>query len=150
LILSRSDDRAPARFGAGTAQHSLLCHGCTIGANALVERSVLAPGVKIAPGATVRESVILNDVSIGPGAVLERAIVDKRAHIGVNARIGAPSTDPIPRLAVVGKGADLPDGFIVHPGGEVAHDVIESDLETHEVPAGLSIYTRRRPWDIKR
>ncbi len=109
---------------------------------------MLGPGVRVEKGATVRDSVILNDTVIAKGAVIERAIIDKHAHIGPGCRIGAKG-EGLP-LAVVGKGSTLPDGFVVHPGGEVAHDVIPSDLEGSEVPDGLSVHTKRRPWEVGR
>jgi glucose-1-phosphate adenylyltransferase len=110
-----------------------------------VERSVLGPGVRVEKGAVVRDSVVLNDTTIGRGAQVNRAIVDKRVQLGSGARVGAPEA---PRLAVVGKGSEVPEGFVVHPGGEIAHDVVPSDLELDEVPAGLCVYTKRRPWDV--
>ena len=146
LILTRSESRSPARLGEGTVTNSLVCHGCSVYRDAIVERSVLAPGVKVEPGAIVRDSVLLNDVWVGPGARVERAILDKRARIGAGARVGALGG----ALAVVGKGSTLPDGFVVHAGGEVAHDVIPEDLAhlNGELPKGLSVYTRRPPWEI--
>lgn len=144
LIHTRSERRAPARVGAAHLESSLITHGCVIESGATVIRSVLGPGVRVESGATVRDSVVLNDAVVGSGAVVERAIMDKRAHVGKNARVGGPGD----KLAVVGKGSELPDGFVVHPGGEVAHDVIAEDLVGREVPAGLSVYTKRRPWDV--
>lgn len=146
LIHTRSENRAPTRVGQATVSHSLLCHGCVVESGATVERSVLGPGVRVESGAVVRDSVVLNDAVIGHGAVLERAIVDKRAHIGAGARVGSLEGDR--RLGVVGKATELPEGFVVHAGGEVGCDVVRSDLEGDEVPAGLSVYTRRRPWEV--
>ncbi|MEZ4338493.1 MAG: hypothetical protein R3B82_17880 [Sandaracinaceae bacterium] len=93
----------------------------------------------------MRDSIVLNDTQIGPGAVLERAIVDKHVVVGPNARIGDGGSE---KLAVVGKGSHLPEGFVVRAGGEVAHDVVASDLDSLEVPEGLSVYTKRRPWQV--
>lgn len=149
LIHTRSEMRAPARIGKSTIIDSLVTHGCVIDGEALVERSVLGPGVRIGRGAVVRESVILNDTVVGKGAVIERAIVDKGAHIGAGARVGAMGDSLPPKLAVVGKGSTLPDGFVVHPGGEVAHYVIPADLDGNEVPPGLSVHTKRRPWHVR-
>lgn len=144
LIHTRSENRAPARLGEASITNSLLTHGCVVDAQAVVERSVLGPGVRVEQGAVVRDSVVLNDTVIGRGAVVERAIVDKRATIGDGARVGAMAE----ALAVVGKGSELPDGFVVKPGGEVGHDVVPSDLDAGQVPSGLSVYTKRRPWEI--
>jgi glucose-1-phosphate adenylyltransferase len=148
LIHTRSENRAPARIGKATIIDSLVCHGCVIDGEATVERSVLSPGVRIARGAVVRDSVILNDAVIGKGAVVERAIVDKAAHVGAGCRIGGMNDERPPKLAVVGKESVVPERFTIDPGGEIAHDVIPSDLEGDRIPAGLCVYTKRAPWDI--
>ena len=146
LIHTRSENRAPAHIGDARVVDSLITHGCTIESGATVEKSVLGPGVRVAAGAVVRESIVLADTFIGAGATVERAIIDKRTKIGANSRVGAMRDDL--KLAVVGKGSELPGGFVVHPGGEVAHDVIPADLDGEEVPEGLSVYTKRRPWEV--
>lgn len=143
LIHTRSENRSPARIGEAKVCDSLVTHGCVIDAGAVVERSVLGPGVRIESGAVVRDSVVLNDTVIGRDAVVERAICDKRARIGAGAKIGGPDG-----FAVIGKGSEVPEGFVVHPGGEIAADVVPEDLNGTEVPSGLSVYTKRRPWEI--
>lgn len=145
LIHTRSENRAPARLGKATIVDSLVCDGCVIDVDAVVERSVLGPGVRVRKGAVIRDSIVQNDSWIGDGAIVERAIIDKGVHLGHGVRVGQGGDSP---LAVVGKGATLPDGFVVHPGGEVAHDVVPEDLETNEVPSGLCVHTKRRPWQI--
>ncbi len=150
LIHTRSENRAPARLGKATIVDSLVSHGCVIDGDAIVERSVLSPGVRVGRGAVVRESVILPDARIGKGCVIERAVIDKRTTIGPGSRIGAMSDERPPKLAVIGKGSEIPDGFVVEPGGEVANDVIAADLEGGRVPAGLCVYTKRLPWEIPR
>lgn len=144
LIHTRSERRAPARIGAAHLENALITHGCVIESGASVVRSVLGPGVHVAAGASVRDSVILNDTVIGAGARVERAIMDKRVLVGRHAVVGGEGT----KLAVVGKGSELPEGFVVHAGGEVAHDVVAADLDGREVPDGLSVYTKRRPWEV--
>src|SRR5690606_33669188 len=139
----------PARIGKATIVDSLVTNGCVIDGDAIVERSVLSPGVRVGRGAVVRESIVLNDCVIGKGAVVERAIIDKGAVIGAGARVGAMEAVLPPQLSVVGKGSTLPEGFVVRPAGEVAHDVVPADLEGTEIPSGLSVYTKRRPWDVK-
>ncbi len=143
LIHTRSENRAPARLGVATVVDSLITHGCVIDGGARVERSVLGPGVRVSAGAVVEGSVVLNDTVIGKGAQVRHAIIDKRARIGANAVVGGGD-----RLAVVGKASEVPAGFVVHPGGEIAHDVVVADLEGSEVPDGLSVHTKRRPWEI--
>lgn len=149
LIRTRSEMRAPARIGKATIVDSLVTNGCVIDGDAIVERSVLSPGVRVGRGAVVRESIVLNDCVIGKGAVVERAIIDKGAVIGAGARVGSMEAVLPPQLAVVGKGSTLPEGFVVRPAGEVAHDVVPADLEGTEIPSGLSVHTKRRPWDVK-
>jgi len=146
LIHTRSEDRAPARLEDARVVGSLITNGCVIQRGATVERSVLGPGVTVRPGAVVRDSIVLNDVIIGKDAVVERAIIDKHARIGKGARVGEGRADAA--LAVIGKGSALPDGYIVRPGGEVAHDVAASDYDGPEVPSGLCLHTKRRPWEI--
>ncbi|MGE0784812.1 MAG: glucose-1-phosphate adenylyltransferase family protein [Sandaracinaceae bacterium] len=143
LIHTRSENRAPARIGRATIRDSLITHGCVIEGGATVERCVLGPGVRVGGGAVLKESVVLNDTVVGDGAVLERTIVDKRARIGAGARIGGHGA-----LSVVGKSSEVPEGFVVEPGGEIAHDVVAEDLQGEQVPGGLCVYTKRRPWEI--
>jgi len=121
----------------------MICDGCYVGADSRVESSVLSPGVVIRPGAVVRESIILTDSVIESGAVVERAIIDKRSHVGENARIGSGITDPIIRLALVGKNCDVPAGYVVEPEAQIGTDVIGSDYEESVVRAGQTIETRR-------
>lgn len=147
LIHTRSENRAPARIDDVAVVESLVSHGCVCSKGARLERSVLAPGVRVMPGAIVRESVILGDSVIGAGAVVERAVLDKRVVVGKGARVGSMQ-DEQRRLAVVGKGATIPDGLVIEAGGEVGPDVIASDFTEGRVPAGLSIYTKRNAWEI--
>jgi glucose-1-phosphate adenylyltransferase len=145
LISTRSENRSPARIGKAEIEDSLVTHGCVIDGGAVLERSVLGPGVRIARGAVVRDSVILNDTFIGKGAVVERAVIDKRCVLGAGVRVGAMDG----ALAVVGKGTNLPEGFVVEPGGGIGHDVVASDLQgATRVGPGDKIDTRREPWEI--
>ncbi|MGF1467946.1 MAG: glucose-1-phosphate adenylyltransferase family protein [Sandaracinaceae bacterium] len=147
LIHTRSENRSPARLGKAQIIDSLVTHGCVIDGGATVERSVLGPGVRVARGAVVRESVVLNDAVIGKGAVVERAVLDKRAVLGPGVKVGAAGSGP-PDLAVVGKGAELPEGFVVEPGGEVGHDVCPDDLDGMTVTSGQRVSTKRLPWEV--
>jgi glucose-1-phosphate adenylyltransferase len=143
LIHTRSENRAPARVCDARVLDSLITHGCMIESGATVERSVLGPGVRVERGAVVRDSVVLNDSRVGQSATLTRAILDKRVKIGPGAQVGGEGS-----LAVLGKTSEIPEGFVVHPGGEIAHDVVADDLTGGEVPGGLCVYTKRRPWEI--
>jgi len=144
IMHTRTEERPPARLPASAHVYaSMICDGCYVGADSRVESSVLSPGVVIRPGAVVRESIILTDSVIESGAVVERAIIDKRSHVGENARIGSGITDPIIRLALVGKNCDVPAGYVVEPEAQIGTDVIGSDYEESVVRAGQTIETRR-------
>ncbi|MEZ4676143.1 MAG: glucose-1-phosphate adenylyltransferase subunit GlgD [Caldilineaceae bacterium] len=121
VVHTRSEERAPSKFGANTqVGGNLFSNGCQI--NGVVERSVLSPGVYVAEGAMVRDSVILNDTVIDTGAVVERSIVDKGVVIGKGAQIGvgddntANSTMPEQintGLTLIGKGAVVPENLVI-------------------------------------
>jgi glucose-1-phosphate adenylyltransferase len=121
----------------------MVCNGSFIEENAHVESSVLSPGVIVRSGAVVRESIILTDTVIESGAIIERAVIDKRTYIGKNARVGWGIADQDIKIAVVGKGSIVPDGYVVEPEGVVGTDVIASDYEDTVVRAGQYIETRR-------
>jgi glucose-1-phosphate adenylyltransferase len=146
VIYTRTEKRAPARLpGRANVFASMICNGSSIEEGAHVESSVLSPGVIVRAGAVVRESIILTDTVIESGAVVERAVVDKRSRIGKNARIGWGVADQDVKIAVVGKGSDVPDGYVVEPEGIVGTDVIASDYDDSVVRAGQFIETRRLP-----
>ena len=144
VIYTRTEERPPARLPAkANIFASMICNGSFIEENAHVESSVLSPGVIVRPGAVVRESVILTDTIIESGAVVERAVIDKRTVIGRNARVGWGVADQNIKIAVVGKGSIVPEGYVVEPEGTVGTDVIASDYEDSVVRAGQYIQTRR-------
>lgn len=144
VIYTRTEERPPARLPAkANIFASMICNGSFIEENAHVESSVLSPGVIVRPGAVVRESVILTDTIIESGAVVERAVIDKRTVIGRNARVGWGVADQDIKIAVVGKGSIVPEGYVVEPEGTVGTDVIASDYEDTVVRAGQYIQTRR-------
>lgn len=150
LIHTRSENRPPARLAAGSAvSDSLITHGCYVAGGARVERSILSPGVRVEPGAIVRDSVLLTDCIVHRDAVLERAICDIRSRVGAGARVGRLETEGPRRFGVIGKGAYVPPGFVVHPGGAIGPDVIGNDLAGRsEVLAGEYIQTQRKPHEI--
>lgn len=144
VIYTRTEERPPVRLPAkANIFASMICNGSFVEENAHVESSVLSPGVIVRPGAVVRESVILTDTIIESGAVVERAVIDKRTVIGRNARVGWGVADQNIKIAVVGKGSVVPEGFVVEPEGTVGTDVIASDYEDTVVKAGQFIQTRR-------
>ena len=149
IIHTRTEEYAPARLPAGARVYaSMICNGCYIGADSIVESSVISPGVVIRPGAVVRESIICTDTVIESGAVIERAIIDKRAHIHEKARIGWGVGDTNIRVALVGKNCTVPAGYVVEPDAQVGTDVIESDYDGSVVTSGTNIRTRRQPNEI--
>ena len=98
LILTRSEERAPARIGADArVEQSMISHGCVI--EGIVERSVLSPGVHVGRGAIVRDSIVMFDAVIGPGAVIDHAIIDKEVHIGRDAKVGVGELPGAPNRA---------------------------------------------------
>lgn len=149
IIHTRTEEYPPARLPASARVYaSMVCNGCYVGADATVESSLISPGVVIRPGAVVRESVICTDTVIESGAVIERAIIDKRAHVYENARVGGGVADSNIRLALVGKNASVPAGYVIEPEGQVGTDVIESDYEESVVHANQYVQTRRQPNEI--
>jgi glucose-1-phosphate adenylyltransferase len=149
IIHTRTEERAPARLPAGARVYaSMLCDGCYVGENAIVESSVLSPGVVIRPGAVVRESVIATDCVIESGAVVERAILDKGVHVEQNARVGWGVADQNIRIAMVGKHSVVPSGFLIEPEAQVGTDVIASDYDENVVHAGQLIETRRKANEV--
>ena len=112
---------APAKIGPnGQVGGNLLSNGSRVDGTS--ERSVISPGVYIAEGAIVRDSVILNDTVIEAGAVVDRCIIDKNVLVSANARVG-DGDDNVPSkvlpevlntgLTLVGKGAIVPEGYVI-------------------------------------
>ena len=90
----------------GSAEHSVLFHGCTIGKNAIV-----------------RDSVIMPNAVIEEGAVVQYAIVGQGSVIGKNAMIGAPKeTCENGAVAVVGDNITIGNDIQVAPGEMVGED----------------------------
>ncbi len=90
----------------GSAEHSVLFHGCTIGKNAIV-----------------RDSVIMPNAVIEEGAVVQYAIVGQGSVIGKNAMIGAPKeTCENGAIAVVGDNITIGNDIQVAPGEMVGED----------------------------
>ena len=90
----------------GSAEHSVLFHGCRIGKNAIV-----------------RDSVIMPNAVIEEGAVVQYAIVGQGSVIGKNAMIGAPKeTCENGAIAVVGDNITIGNDIQVAPGEMVGED----------------------------
>jgi glucose-1-phosphate adenylyltransferase len=149
IIHTRTEERAPARLPASaTVYASMICDGCYIGADSLIESSVLSPGVVIRPGAVVRESILLTDCIVESGCVIERAVLDKRVTIGPNCRIGGGVATPEKKIAIVGKNSTVPEGCVIEPNGGVGTDVALGDYDEKYIRAGQFIQTRRLPNEL--
>jgi glucose-1-phosphate adenylyltransferase len=159
LILTRSEERAPARIGADArVEQSMISHGCVI--EGIVERSVLSPGVRVGRGAIVRDSIVMFDAVIGPGAVIDHAIIDKEVHIGRDAKVGVGELPGAPNranpemlatgLVVIGKQAEVPDGASVGRNVLVDAEASLSDWpDSGSVKAGATIKAGRT-WNQRR
>jgi glucose-1-phosphate adenylyltransferase len=149
IIHTRTEERPPAWVARGAiVNDSLISDGCEIAPGSCIERSVLSPGVRVQGGAVVRESILLTDVTIEAGAVVERAIVDKRARVSRNSRVGSVETDTDIILTMIGKNSTLTPGMIIEPGAVIGTDVTPSDFESDIVESGVSVETKRPPYEF--
>jgi len=144
-IYSRARFLPPSRIDGASIRSSLISDGCTIGAGAVIENSVIGLRCRIGKNVVIRNSVVLgNDyyetpdelagdvargeppLGIGDGSIIEGAIIDKNVHLGAGTRIVNDhdwvDTADCPRflvrdgVAVVPRGAVVPDGWIPEPG----------------------------------
>lgn len=153
LILTRSEERAPARIGADARiERSMISHGCVV--EGTVERSVLSPGVHVGRGAVVRDSIVMFDAVIGAGAIIDHAIIDKEVRVGRDAKVGAGELPGAPNranpemlatgLVVIGKQAVVPDGATVGRNVLVDAEASLTDWpEANSVKAGATIKAAR-------
>lgn len=121
VVHTRSEDRAPAKFGANAQTGgSLISNGCWV--EGTVERSVLSPGVRVAEGAIVRDSVVLADTVIETGAIVDRCVIDKRVVIGAGAHVGEGDDNTANKvmpevlntgLTMVGEKSVIPEGLVI-------------------------------------
>jgi glucose-1-phosphate adenylyltransferase len=149
IIHTRTEERPPMRIASGAKViDSMICDGCEISSNAIVERSILSPGVRIGPGAVVRESVLLTDAVVDTNAVIERAILDKRVRVSENAQVGKIDPSVIRKIAMIGKNSTLAKDLVIEPGAVIATDVIPSDFSSSIVRGNDFIQTRRLPNEI--
>ena len=144
-IYSRARFLPPSRLEGASVRESLVSDGCLIEEGAVIENSVIGLRCRIGKNVVIRNSVILGSdfyetpadlatdaargappLGIGEGTIIEGAIVDKNVHIGRRARIVNEhrwtDTADCPRfmvrdgVAVVPRGAIVPDGWIPEPG----------------------------------
>ena len=121
VVHTRSEDRAPAKFGANAQTGgSLIANGCWV--EGTVERSILSPGVRVAEGAVIRDSVILADAVIEAGVIIDRCVVDKRVVIGAGARVGDGDDNTANKampevlntgLTMIGEKSVIPEGLVI-------------------------------------
>ena len=75
-IYSKEQDRAPAKYNAGSeVKNSLVTSGSII--NSKVENSVIFKGVFVGNGCTIKNSIILDGAYIGDNVYVENCIVEK-------------------------------------------------------------------------
>jgi len=144
-IYSRARFLPPSRIEGASVRESLVSDGCLIEQGAVIENSVIGLRCRIGRNVVIRNSVILGSdfyespddlatdaargeppLGIGEGTIIEGAIVDKNVHIGKRARIvnehGWVDTADCQRflvrdgVAVVPRGAIVPDGWAPEPG----------------------------------
>jgi glucose-1-phosphate adenylyltransferase len=144
-IYSRARFLPPSRLEGASVRESLVSDGCLIEQGAVIENSVIGLRCRIGRNVVIRNSVILGSdfyespddlatdaargeppLGIGEGTIIEGAIVDKNVHIGKRARIvnehGWVDTADCSRflvrdgVAVVPRGAIVPDGWAPEPG----------------------------------
>lgn len=126
-VLTRNEERPPARFGEGArVENSLVAAGARV--DGCVTRSIVFPGAWIEEGAVVEDSIVLQDSWIGKDARICRAVLDKDVIVGEGAVVGQPSArgagdstaaaldDDGRDLVAVGKEAVLEAGATVRPG----------------------------------
>ncbi len=147
-ILTRSEERPPAKIMEGSIiARSLVSNGCII-IRARVEHSVLSPGVVVHEGAVVRDSIVMTDSEIGAGAVVDRCIIDKHVRIGAGSRVGygddlTPNWLEPTRLntgiTIVGRNARIPPGVTIGRNVLIGTDVTEADFASPVIPSGESV-----------
>ena len=97
----------------GSIENSLVTEGCQV--RGKVQNSVLSAGVVVEEGAEVMDSVVMPFARIQKGAVVRRSIVAESAVIGPDCQVGEATG----KIAVVGKGIQLPEGTAVPAGEQV-------------------------------
>ena len=148
VIHTRSEERAPAKFGSTAQVHrSLISHGCVI--NGTVVNSVLSPGVRVEVGAVVRDSIVMFDSIIRTSAVVDRAILDKEVVVGSGAIVGEGPLDDRPNkqepgrlntgITVVGKRAIIPRGARIGRNVKVGADIHATDFVRKIIKSGESV-----------
>lgn len=121
-VLTRNEERPPAKFGAHARVHnSLVAAGARV--DGTLTRSIVFPGAWVEEGAVVEDAIVFHDAWIGRGARITRAILDKDVIVGEGSNVGGPAPgagDDDASLTVLGKEAIVLAGERVLPGSSVA------------------------------
>ena len=141
-VYSRARFLPPSRMDGTQISGSLVADGCVIGEGTVIENSVIGLRCLIGDDVVIRNSILMgNDfyqapdelagdassgrpsLGIGSGTHIEGAIIDKNCCVGRDVRVANPSgvdfTDETDHamirdgIAVVPKGASLPDGWSI-------------------------------------
>ncbi|HHY54632.1 MAG TPA: glucose-1-phosphate adenylyltransferase subunit GlgD [Chloroflexi bacterium] len=148
VVHTRSEDRAPAKFGANAQTGgSLISNGCWV--EGTVERSILSPGVRVAEGAIVRDSVVLADTVIEAGAIIDRCVIDKRVVIGAGAHVGDGDDNTANRvmpevlntgLTMIGEHSVIPEGMVIGRNVVIHPESSEKTFgKKKKIPSGSDI-----------
>lgn len=149
IVHTKTEEQPPVRIMKGSKiQDSMICDGCVIYPEAVIEHSILSPGVYVERGAIVRDSVILTDAVIEEGAVVAKSIVDKRAKIGRNSKVGAVNREDHGPVAMIGKKSQIPPGYTIEPGAIIGTDVEQPDFPSTIIRGEEYIQTRRLAYEV--
>lgn len=119
-VYSRNPVKPPHYVAPGSVvHHSMVTEGSSVYGR--VEDSVVFHGVTIGAGAIVQGSIIMPDAVIGDGAVIENAIIGEGAVIGKASKIGSDETAG--SIAVVGSGITVGGGVSVPAAAMVDADI---------------------------
>ena len=116
-IYSRSSVSPPQFVGNGAViSNSIITEGCKI--DGTVINSVLSHGVTVEAGAVVKDSVIMANTYIGKDVKVDYSILDENITIGNGATIGE-SKDTAKGIAVIGNGINVDAGATVEAGAMI-------------------------------
>ncbi len=120
-VLTRNEERPPARFGpSSTVEESLVAGGARV--DGTIRNSIVFPGAWIEEDAVVEDSIVFHDCWIGRAARLSFAVLDKDVIVGEEAVVGDGPLDtdrPGAGLVAIGKEAVLLAGETVARGRSV-------------------------------
>ena len=116
-IYSRSSVSPPQFVGSGAViSNSIITEGCKI--NGTVINSVLSHGVTVEAGAVVKDSVIMANTYIGKDASVDYSILDENITVEGGAKVGE-SKETAKGIAVIGNGLKVAAGETVEAGAMI-------------------------------